>query len=96
VEILLHIYENKIKKISTSKLNDVLLPIIQNTPPPAHRGNMIKVKYITQMTASHPVFAFFCNHPDHIRESYKLFLENQIRANFDFSGVKISLVFKDK
>ena len=96
VEVLLHIYENKNKKIATSKLNDVLLPIIQHTPPPAYRGRLIKIKYITQMSASHPVFAFFCNHSDHIRESYKLFLENQIRNHFDFSGVKISLVFKDK
>ncbi|MCO6460033.1 MAG: ribosome biogenesis GTPase Der [Saprospiraceae bacterium] len=96
VEVLLQIYENKYKKIATSKLNEVMLPIIERTPPPAYRGKMIKIKYITQLAAKHPVFGFFCNHPDHIKSSYRLFLENQIRKNFDFSGVKISIVFKEK
>jgi len=96
IEVLLDIYENKQKKIMTSKLNDVMLPIIETTPPPSYRGKMIKIKYITQLHASHPVFGFFCNYPDHILESYKQFLENQMRKNFDFSGVKISIVFKEK
>lgn len=96
VEVLLQIYENKYKKIATSKLNELLLPIIENTPPPAYRGKMIKIKYITQLSASHPVFGFFCNHPDHIKDSYRQFLENQIRKHFDFTGVKISIVFKEK
>ncbi|HQN57713.1 MAG TPA: ribosome biogenesis GTPase Der [Saprospiraceae bacterium] len=96
IEVLLRVYENKIKKVATSKLNEILLPIIEQTPPPAYRGKMIKIKYITQLSASHPVFGFFCNHPDHIKESYKLFLENQIRKHFDFTGVKISIVFKEK
>jgi len=96
IEVLLDIYENKQKKIMTSKLNDVMLPIIEKTPPPCYRGKMIKIKYITQLHASHPVFGFFCNYPDHILESYKQFLENQMRKNFDFSGVKISIVFKEK
>jgi GTP-binding protein len=96
IEVLLDIYENKQKKIMTSKLNDVMLPIIEKTPPPSYRGKMIKIKYITQLHASHPVFGFFCNYPDHILESYKQFLENQMRKNFDFSGVKISIVFKEK
>ena len=95
IEVLLDIYENKQKKIMTSKLNDVMLPIIEKTPPPSYRGKMIKIKYITQLHASHPVFGFFCNYPDHILESYKQFLENQMRKNFDFSGVKISIVFKE-
>ncbi len=96
IEVLLDIYENKQKKIMTSKLNDVMLPIIEKTPPPSYRGKMIKIKYITQLHASHPVFGFFCNYPDHILECYKQFLENQMRKNFDFSGVKISIVFKEK
>ena len=96
IEVLLDIYENKQKKIMTSKLNDVMLPIIEKTPPPSYRGKMIKIKYITQLHASHPVFGFFCNYPDHILESYKQFLENQMRKNFDFSGVKISIVFNEK
>lgn len=96
VEVLLQVYENKNRIIPTSKLNDVMLPIIAKTPPPTYRGNMIKIKYITQMKASHPVIAFFCNHPDHIKESYRQFLENQLRKNFEFSGVKISIIFKEK
>lgn len=96
VEILMQIYENKTKRIPTSRLNDVLLPIIQMTPPPAHRGKMIKIKYITQLNVKYPVFAFFCNNPNNIKESYKQFLENQIRKNFEFSGVKIGIVFKEK
>ncbi|HRN34206.1 MAG TPA: ribosome biogenesis GTPase Der [Saprospiraceae bacterium] len=96
IEVLLRVFDNKIKKIATSKLNEIMLPIIEQTPPPAYRGKMIKIKYITQLSASHPVFGFFCNHPDHIKESYKLFLENQIRKHFDFTGVKISIVFKEK
>ncbi|MCA0334345.1 MAG: ribosome biogenesis GTPase Der [Bacteroidetes bacterium] len=96
IEVLLQVYENKYKKISTSNLNEVLLPIIEKTPPPAYRGKLIKIKYITQFAASHPVFGFFCNHPDHIKSSYRLFLENQIRKNYDFTGVKISVVFKEK
>lgn len=96
VEILMQIYDNKIKRIPTSRLNDVLLPIIQMTPPPAHRGKMIKIKYITQLNVAYPVFAFFCNNPNNIKDSYKQFLENQIRKHFDFTGVKIGIVFKEK
>ncbi|MGV3706890.1 MAG: ribosome biogenesis GTPase Der [Arcticibacter sp.] len=90
------VYENKTKKISTSKLNDVMLPIIENYPPPALKGKHIKIKYITQIQASSPMFAFFCNLPQYIKDPYKRFLENKLRENFDFTGVPIQIFFRQK
>ncbi|PRY53604.1 GTP-binding protein [Arcticibacter pallidicorallinus] len=90
------VYENKTKKISTSKLNDVMLPIIENNPPPALKGKHIKIKYITQIQASSPMFAFFCNLPQYIKDPYKRFLENKLRENFDFTGVPIQIFFRQK
>lgn len=96
VEKAISIYENKMRKVSTSKLNDVLLPIISKNPPPSYRGKHIKIKYITQLPTHSPTFAFFCNHEKHIREDYKRFLENQIREHFDFEGVTIKVIFRKK
>jgi GTP-binding protein len=96
IEAASHVYENKLKKIPTSKLNDVLLPIIENFPPPSIKGKYVKIKYITQINAASPMFAFFCNLPQYIREPYKRFLENKIRENFDFSGVPIQIYFRQK
>ncbi|ADY53876.1 ribosome-associated GTPase EngA [Pseudopedobacter saltans DSM 12145] len=90
------VYDNRKKKISTSKLNDFLLPIIENTPPPATKGKHIKIKYITQISASTPMFAFFCNLPQYIKDPYKRFLENKLREQFDFTGVPIQLFFRQK
>lgn len=90
------VYENRKKKISTSKLNDFLLPIIEKTPPPATKGKHIKIKYITQISASTPMFAFFCNLPQYIKDPYKRFLENKLREQFDFTGVPIQLFFRQK
>lgn len=90
------VYENRTKKISTSKLNEFLLPIIEQTPPPSNKGKYIKIKYITQLPMHYPCFAFFCNSPQYIREPYRRFLENQLRKNFDFSGVPIRLFFRQK
>jgi GTP-binding protein len=90
------VYENKVKKIPTSKLNDVLLPIIENYPPPSIKGKYIKIKYITQLPGRSPAFAFFCNLPQYIKEPYKRFIENKLRENFDFSGVPIQLFFRQK
>jgi GTP-binding protein len=89
-------YENKNKKVPTSQLNDKILPEIEKIPPPAYRGLYIKIKYITQVPASAPVFIFFCNHPDHIPESYERYLEKKIRENFGFDGVPIRLFFRKK
>jgi GTP-binding protein len=96
VEAAAKVFENKTKKIPTSKLNDTLLPIIENYPPPALKGKYVKIKYITQINASSPMFAFFCNLPQYIKEPYKRFLENKLREHFDFSGVPIQIYFRQK
>lgn len=96
IEAAAKVYENKTKKIPTSKLNDVLLPIIENTPPPATKGKHIKIKYITQINASSPMFAFFCNLPQYIKEPYKRFVENKLREHFDFEGVPLQIFFRQK
>lgn len=96
IEKAVQVYENKYKKISTSKLNDVMLKIIEDFPPPAIKGKYIKIKYITQFPAKTPTFAFFCNLPQYIKESYQRFLENKLRENFDFEGVPIRLFFRQK
>jgi GTPase len=96
VEAAQHVYENKLKKVPTSKLNDIMLPIIDNNPPPSLKGKHVKIKYITQINATSPMFAFFCNLPQYIKEPYKRFLENKLRENFDFTGVPIQIYFRQK
>ncbi len=90
------VYENKLKKVPTSKLNDVMLPLIEHYPPPATKGKYIKVKYVTQINATSPMFAFFCNLPQYVKEPYKRFIENKLRENFDFKGVPIQIFFRQK
>lgn len=96
LEAAVEVYENRKRKISTSKLNDTLLPIIRENPPPATKGKYIQIKYITQIPSQVPTFAFFCNLPQYIRDPYKRFLENQLRSLYDFSGVPIRLFFRKK
>lgn len=96
VETALEVYENRNRKIKTSELNDILLPIIEKNPPPAYRTHYIKIKYITQLPTYFPAFAFFCNHPKYVKENYKLFLENQLRKHFKFSGTPIGIFFRKK
>jgi GTP-binding protein len=97
LELASKVYERRTQKIPTSKLNDTLLPIIENTPPPmASRGRYIKIKYIMQLKTHTPQFLFFCNLPDDMKESYRRFLENKIREKFDFQGVPIQLFFRKK
>ncbi|CAM3972976.1 ribosome biogenesis GTPase Der [Mucilaginibacter galii] len=90
------VYKNRAKKIPTSKLNDVMLPIIENYPPPALKGKHVKIKYVTQIAGTSPMFAFFCNLPQYIKEPYKRFIENKLRDNFDFAGVPIQIFFRQK
>jgi GTP-binding protein len=92
----IEVFEKRNVRLKTSQLNDLLLPIIEKTPPPSSRGRFIKIKYITMAKTYYPVFIFFCNHPKHVKESYKLFLENQIRSHFDFSGVPLGIFFREK
>ncbi len=83
-------------RVSTSQLNDMLGPAIERHHPPSYRGHYVKIKYVTQVRADPPVFNFFCNYPKGIGDAYKRYLENQIRAAFDFEGVPLTLVFKAK
>jgi len=96
IELGMQVHENRTRKIKTSVLNDVIGDAIERNEPPAHRGRFVKIKYITQLPTYFPAFAFFCNYPSHIKESYKNYLENQIRASFDFTGVPIGIYFRKK
>jgi GTP-binding protein len=96
LEATMMVYENRTKKIPTSKLNEVMLGIIQATPPPAMKGKYIRIKYVQQLPTHAPSFAFFCNLPQYIPDSYKRFLENRLREQFDFCGVPIKIFFRKK
>lgn len=89
-------FQNKTRKIKTSKLNNILLPIIEATPPPSIKGKYVKIKYVTQLPTRFPAFAFFCNLPQYIKEPYKRFIENQLRKHFDFTGVPVQVYFRKK
>lgn len=91
-----HVYENYSRKIPTSKLNDEMLPEIENYPPPAWKGKYIKIKYITQLPTRSPSFAFFCNLPQYVKEPYKRFLENKLRSKFDFLGCPVQIYIRKK
>ena len=90
------VYDNYSRKIPTSVLNDEMLPVIENYPPPAWKGKYIKVKYVTQLPTRSPSIAFFCNLPQYIRDPYKRYLENKLREKFDFSGCPLQLYFRQK
>ncbi|MFN4007119.1 MAG: ribosome biogenesis GTPase Der [Chitinophagaceae bacterium] len=96
VEVALQVYANKSQKISTSKLNDVMLKAIEAYHAPVVRGNPIKIKYVTQLPTHVPSFAFFANYPDDIKTPYKNYLENQLRKHFNFSGVPVRIFFRKK
>ncbi|WP_347159585.1 ribosome biogenesis GTPase Der [Pontibacter chitinilyticus] len=96
VEKAIEVYANKTRKIPTSKLNDALLPDIERYPPPAIKGKYVKIKYITQIPTHNPTFAFFCNLPQYVKESYTRYLENRLREHFDFEGVPVKLIFRKK
>jgi GTP-binding protein len=96
LETAMEVYTNRTQKIPTSKLNEVMLEIIQDTPPPSIKGKYIKIKYVQQLPTHAPAFAFFCNLPQYINDSYKRFLENRLRENFDFTGVPIKIFFRKK
>jgi len=96
IETAVDVYKNRSKRISTRKLNDTLLPIIERTPPPSYKGKYVKIKYITQLPTGFPQFAFFCNLPQYVKDAYKRFLENQIREHFDFTGVPVTIYMRKK
>jgi GTP-binding protein len=96
IETAVEVYKNRSRRIPTSKLNDVMLPIIQKTPPPATKGKYVKIKFCTQLPTPYPQFAFFCNLPQYVKDPYKRFLENKIRENFDFTGVPMNIFMRKK
>jgi GTP-binding protein len=96
IDVANQVYQNRARKIATSKLNEVMLPIIENYPPPSIKGKYVKIKYITQIAGSSPMFAFFCNLPQYVKEPYYRFIENKLRENFDFSGAPIQVWFRQK
>ena len=96
MEKAMEVYENKHKKVPTSKLTDAMQPEIEAYPPPATKGKHIKIKYMLQLPTPSPTFVFFCNLPQYIKESYERYLENKLRAHFDFDGVPLTLFFRKK
>jgi GTP-binding protein len=96
IEVALDVYENKQRKVTTSQLNEVMLKAIASYNPPVVRGNPIRIKYVTQLPTHVPSFAFFCNYPDDVKQPYKNYLENQLRQNFNFTGVPVRLFFRKK
>ncbi len=96
LEEAVRVNENKSRRISTSNLNEFILPVLAHNPPPAIKGKYIKVKYVTQLPSSVPSFAFFCNLPQYVKEPYKRFLENKIRKQWDFQGIPMNIFFRKK
>jgi GTP-binding protein len=97
IETAMQVYENKKRRISTNQLNEFLLPLIENYPPPAIKGKYIKIKYITQLPDTQvPTFVFFANLPQYIREPYMRFLENKLRAEWEFHGTQMLLFARQK
>jgi len=96
VETIEEVFENTKVKISTHKLNEVMLPLIQATPPPMYKGKRIKIKYVTQLPSRSVSFAFFCNHPQYVKDPYKRFLENKLRENFKLTGVPVNIILRGK
>lgn len=90
------VYDNRCRRIPTSELNDMLLPLLKQTPPPVYKGKSVKIKYITQLPGAYPIFVFFCNLPQYVKEPYKRFVENQLRRMWNFSGVPMKIFFRDK
>ena len=96
VETVMEVFANRTKKIPTSKLNEVMLEVINNNPPPAVKGKYVKIKFVQQLPTHAPSFAFFCNLPQYVNDSYKRFLENRLREVFNYTGVPVKIFFRKK
>jgi GTP-binding protein len=96
IETAVEVYKNKSQKISTRELMDVMIPVIEHTPPASIKGKDVRIRFITQLPTRNPNFAFYCNLPQYVQESYKRFLENKMREHFNFTGVPIEIVLKKK
>ncbi|MCU0473282.1 MAG: ribosome biogenesis GTPase Der [Bacteroidales bacterium] len=96
LELIETVNRNRTRKISTSELNNVMLEILKQNPPPSLKGKYVKIKYVTQLPTHTPTFAFFCNLPQYIKDPYKRYLENRMRERFEFTGVPIRIFFRKK
>lgn len=96
MDAAISVYNNRTQKISTSKLNRLILQYVEETPPPAWKGKFIRIKYATQLPTAFPSFALFCNLPQYIRDPYKRYIENRLREDFDFCGVPMQVFFRKK
>ncbi len=96
VEVAMQVFENRTKRITTSKLNEFAERIIDAYPPPSIKGKFVSIKYVTQLPGRSPKFAFFCNLPQYVSDSYKRYIENKMREEYDFSGVPITIYFRKK
>lgn len=96
IEEAIKVYERRAQRITTSKLNDLMLPIIEGNPPPALKGKYVRIKFCTMLPTHTPAFAFFANLPQYVKDPYKRFLENKLRENFDFTGVPIQIFIRKK
>ena len=96
LEAAAKVYENYSRKIPTSRLNEEMLPVVEDYPPPAWKGKYVKIKYVTQLPTRNPKFAFFCNLPQYIKAPYKRFIENKLREKFDFTGCPMQIFFRQK
>jgi GTP-binding protein len=88
--------QNRIRKIPTSELNEVMQSIVKQNPPPALKGKYVRIKYVTQLPTHTPTFAFFCNLPQYVREPYRRYIENRMRERFELTGVPIRIFFRKK
>lgn len=97
LETAVEVYENKKRKVATAKLNEYMLPLIENYPPPALKGKYIKIKYVTQLPNTQiPTFLFFANLPQYVKDPYRRFLENKLRSKYDFTGTPIQIFIRQK
>jgi len=96
VEVTMQVYENRTRRITTSKLNEFIEKIMDAYPPPSNKGKFVKVKYVTQLPGRSPKFVFFCNLPQYVPDSYKRYLENKMREEYDFKGVPMTIYFRKK
>ncbi len=96
LETAVEVYENRKQRVATSKFNELMLPIIENYPPPALKGKYIKIKYCMQLPTPVPQFVFFCNLPQYVKDPYRRFIENKLREHYNFSGVPIDVYFRQK
>jgi len=96
IETAIEVYQNMKRKITTSEVNNTLLEIVKDNPPPMQKDKVIRIKYITQLPTAYPQFVFFCNLPQYVREDYKRFIENKIRAIWNFRGSPVDIYFRKK